>query len=310
VSTKITLPSNAWTHLTVTWSDNKVRVYLNGALKKTFSSGPATGSGAFVVGGNGGGRFSGSFAGKLDEAALYSVALDAADIEGHFDAANVPVNTAPPTISGTPEVGQTLTAEPGMWVNGGTATYQWQRCDADGEDCEDIVGATAATYVVGPGEACGTIQVAVTMTNASGAATAFSEHTDTVAGLCGTTVPVNTTPPAIDDLEPVVGDTLIVTPGEWSDLGTPTYQWQRCDDLGQNCHDVDGANATTYVVGPDHACATLRVVETMTNVTGAGVGVGGDRTRRLPPGQHRTADDRRSRTLGRRHFGCAAGRVG
>ena len=75
VQTKVTLSSNVWTMVTVTWSD-KVRVYLNGALKKAFNGGPATGSGAFVLGGNGAGAFSGSFSGKLDEVALYSAALE------------------------------------------------------------------------------------------------------------------------------------------------------------------------------------------------------------------------------------------
>jgi hypothetical protein len=42
-----------------------------------------------------------------------------------------PVNSAAPTISGTPQVGQTLTANPGTWNSDTTPTYtyQWQRCD-------------------------------------------------------------------------------------------------------------------------------------------------------------------------------------
>lgn len=38
-----------------------------------------------------------------------------------------PVNTAPPSISGVAQVGQTLTCAPGTWVPDGTKTYQWQR---------------------------------------------------------------------------------------------------------------------------------------------------------------------------------------
>src|SRR5262249_8558662 len=58
-----------------------------------------------------------------------------------------PQNTAPPTISGTPAVGQTLTANPGSWS--GTQPiqfkYQWYLCSAFGFQCAKIVGATGTT---------------------------------------------------------------------------------------------------------------------------------------------------------------------
>ena len=60
----------------------------------------------------------------------------------------------------------------------------WERCDADGEDCEDITGATGTTYVVDAADACGTLQVAETMTNAAGAGTAVSGSTSKVPGEC------------------------------------------------------------------------------------------------------------------------------
>src|SRR5664280_2172877 len=61
-----------------------------------------------------------------------------------------PVNTAVPTISGTAQVGQTLTAAPGSWTSDVTATYTyaWQSCDAQGNTCTAISGATATTYAV------------------------------------------------------------------------------------------------------------------------------------------------------------------
>ncbi len=37
----------------------------------------------------------------------------------------VPVNTAPPLITGTPEAGQTLTCTPGTWTNSPSYTYTW-----------------------------------------------------------------------------------------------------------------------------------------------------------------------------------------
>jgi len=46
-------------------------------------------------------------------------------------AAGAPVNSSPPTVSGSAATGQTLTAHPGTWVGSGSITYsyQWQRCD-------------------------------------------------------------------------------------------------------------------------------------------------------------------------------------
>ena len=58
-------------------------------------------------------------------------------------AAAPPANATPPSVSGDPSDGGTLTVDPGTWT--GTPPdleYQWQRCDADGTDCVDISGAT------------------------------------------------------------------------------------------------------------------------------------------------------------------------
>ena len=187
VSSKVSLTAGAWTLLTVAWTQNKVHIYRNGALVKSLSrtgTTPVSGNAALVIGRTGAGAFTGAFAGKIDEFALYAQELTAADAQEHFAAARVPVSTAPPAIAGEPAVGTTLTAGAGTWTDGGTATYQWQRCDADGEDCDDITGATGATYVVTAADACRTIQVAVTMTNASGGATAISAATTAVPGAC------------------------------------------------------------------------------------------------------------------------------
>jgi hypothetical protein len=58
-----------------------------------------------------------------------------------------PVNQTPPTIGGTPKLGQTLTASPGTWsgTEPFTFTYQWLGCFGD---CVQIPGATGQTYTL------------------------------------------------------------------------------------------------------------------------------------------------------------------
>ena len=66
-------------------------------------------------------------------------------------------NSAPPTITGEPRVGSTLTAAPGTWsVEGPAFAYQWNRAG------QAITGATAATYLVTADDAGRAITVSVT----------------------------------------------------------------------------------------------------------------------------------------------------
>ncbi|MGH3135074.1 MAG: DUF7594 domain-containing protein, partial [Gaiellaceae bacterium] len=97
---------------------------------------------------------------------------------------NAPVATSPPTITGTLQEGEMLTAAPGTW-NGSqpmTFAYQWQRCDASGAGCTDIATATGASYALTQGDIGATFRLVVTATNVDGSATAASAPTGTVIG--------------------------------------------------------------------------------------------------------------------------------
>jgi hypothetical protein len=76
---------------------------------------------------------------------------------------NDPVNTAAPSVSGTPRVGETLTAGDGTWTGtqGIDHGYQWQRCTAAGADCASIAGATGSTYALGAADEGATMRVVV-----------------------------------------------------------------------------------------------------------------------------------------------------
>lgn len=71
-----------------------------------------------------------------------------------------PANTAAPTISGTPQAGNTLTESRGSWLPGSSAlSYQWESCDTSGTGCSPIPGATAQTYKLTSGEVGHTVLV-------------------------------------------------------------------------------------------------------------------------------------------------------
>lgn len=93
-----------------------------------------------------------------------------------------PVALDQPLVSGTPQQGQTLSVSTGAWGNTITGyAYQWQSCDTTGTTCNDIAGATAATYLVQPADAGLILRVHVTATNRFGSAPATSLSTAVVS---------------------------------------------------------------------------------------------------------------------------------
>jgi hypothetical protein len=97
-------------------------------------------------------------------------------VTSHIGEGLVPLPVTAPTIAGTAQQGQTLTATAGSWGNTPQLSYQWQSCDAAGA-CADIAGATTSTYVVGAADAGKTIRVVETAKNRFGTATAQSTST-------------------------------------------------------------------------------------------------------------------------------------
>jgi hypothetical protein len=79
------------------------------------------------------------------------------------------VALSPPTVSGPPAVGHTLTESHGSWSNAPTSyAYVWERCGLAGKNCAAIPSASAPTHRLTTADIGHTLRVQETASNASG----------------------------------------------------------------------------------------------------------------------------------------------
>jgi hypothetical protein len=170
--------------------------------------------------------------------------------------ATPPSNTVQPSIAGTAREGQTLLANPGSWEGTSPAfTYQWQSCNPQGTECQDIEGETGETYGLAAGDLGSTVRVIVTATNAAGSAQAISAPTAEVAPGSPTELEAPTITGVAER-----GETLLAHPGEWGASEVKIgYQWESCNAQGAECQDVLGATGAEYQLGEGDVGTTLRV---------------------------------------------------
>ena len=178
----------------------------------------------------------------------------------------VPQNTLAPSITGTPQQGQTLTEQSGWWTNQPNAfSYQWLACDATGANCVPIAGATSQTYKPGSADVGNTLEVEETASNPTGdSQPSASAATQPILPAA----PVSSSPPTISGT-PQQGQQLTENHAEWSNDPTSySYQWSRCDSSGANCTPIDGATSNQYLPTQDDVNGTLEVEETASNAGG------------------------------------------
>ncbi|MEO6470859.1 MAG: CHAP domain-containing protein, partial [Aeromicrobium sp.] len=154
-------------------------------------------------------------------------------------------NTAAPTISGTPKVGETLTLNGGTWTPDNlTYAYQWLR------DGVALGGATQTTYALTPEDSGKTIAVRVT-----GSKVGFTNLVRTTASTVavGVGTLTNSEKPSITGA-PKVGSTLTAADGVWAPGGaTYHYQWFAGGTA------VSGATAKTFIPASAQLNKTMTV---------------------------------------------------
>lgn len=176
-----------------------------------------------------------------------------------------PIDATAPAISGKTVDEASLASNTGHWdglipISYG---YRWELCEASGEGCTAISGATSHKYKLQHEDVGRTLRVLVTATNSEGSASATSKPTAVIAA----SKPVRLKPPVLGGAA-VDGKVMTAGTGTWK--GTPpfdyTYQWKVCVKL--ECTSIAGATQSSYRVTTPEIGKQLRVTVTAANSLG------------------------------------------
>ena len=181
-------------------------------------------------------------------------------------AANSPA-TGAPTITGTAQVGETLTASTtGISDSDGltnaTFTYQWIKLDSNLND-SDISGATSSTYMLVAGDADTGIKVRVSFTDDRGNTESLT--TESALIVTAANSPATGAPTISGTAQ--VGETLTASTSGISDSdgltsATFTYQWL-ADDAA-----ISGATGSTYTLVAADSGKAIKVQVSFTDDRG------------------------------------------
>ncbi len=189
------------------------------------------------------------------------------------------------TISGTEEVGQTLTATPVSIADrngriGAVDSYQWQRLDDAADTTPEDIGDGSLTYTLVAADEGKLIRIVLTFTDDDD----FNETiTSSLTGAIGelTNNPATGTLTITGTEE--VGQTLTATPSNIADADGRTraadsYQWQRLDDAADTSPDDIGDGSLTYTLVAADQGKLIRIVLTFTDDLGTEETIASDPT--------------------------------
>ena len=180
--------------------------------------------------------------------------------------------TGAPTITGTAEVGQTLTAATTAIMDADGLisvryTYQWIRVATDTPET-NISEATASTYTLVAADQGTTIKVRVSFTDDAGNAEALtSEATTAVAATdnnFATGAPTITGTAQVG--QTLTAGTTAIMDADGLTSVRYTYQWIRVDDTTET--NISGATASTYTLVAADQGKTIKVTVSFTDNAG------------------------------------------
>jgi hypothetical protein len=171
-----------------------------------------------------------------------------------------PTNSALPTISGTPQQGDQLTADPGTWSGDTPITYDYQWSD----------GQTGNPITLSSADVGQNLSVTVTASNDAGPGTAPATSNTVGPVLPLPPSPTSGSGPAITGT-PQQGETLNVSNGTWGNGPTAyAYEWEDCDSSGTVCGAIAGATSSSYKLQASDVGSTIVAVVTASNSGGQG----------------------------------------
>jgi len=175
--------------------------------------------------------------------------------------AGTPLLTGTVGITGTPWVGQTLTADTESLGGSGNISFQWQRSSTvGGTSFENISGATNRTYVLQSGDLNRNVRVRVTRVDNSGSVDSTSKTITSAPALTGTVSIIG---------NPWVGQTLTADTDSLGGSGDISFQWRSSATAGGTWFDITGATDSTFVVRSGDLHRRIHVTVTRANNSGS-----------------------------------------
>ena len=188
-----------------------------------------------------------------------------------------PSNTAVPAVTGTPQVGQALTASTGSWAGDAPITYEFQwQSSADGSTgWADIASATAITFTLQGAQQGLYLRARVRGTNGAGrSGWAASASTGQIAAPPVLAAPTRQTAPTVAGTFQV-GQTLTIgQPAVYSGNPAPEiiYRWQMQPNGGGTITTLNTGASLTLTAA--HVGRRIRLQDMASNSQGSTALVG------------------------------------